>query len=444
MFQEGINPGDGGFFNSVTVQVRQSGTWVDAPGLSVTPVYVGDNDVAYDTFVFDFDPIIGDAIRVYGEPGGASYFISVAELEVYAATAPLLCGNGALDADEECDDANLINGDGCTATCLVEFCGDGTINNAAVGEECDDGNAADGDGCSAACTIEIAPGCGDGTLDAGEECDDGNLLDGDGCSLSCVVEFCGDGVVNNAGTEECEPPDTSTCTSLCTTRAPLCGDGVLTPPEQCEDGNTVDGDGCSATCTIEIPTGCGNGVIEAGEQCDDGNLADGDGCAFDCSYEGGADLTQSGTIVARVTAPIGGGNKDLEVIRDGDKPPVGHWSYSRQYDTYSGGLIAAEDWIGYEYPTEFVFGQVVFQEGIDPGDGGFFEIFTVQVRQNGIWLEAPNVTITPSYAGGDGVAYNTYVLDFDPVLGDGIRIHGPPGGTASFISVAELEVFAAP
>jgi CSLREA domain-containing protein len=32
--------------------------------------------------------------------------------------------------------------------------------------------------------------CGGGTLHAGEECDDGNTADGDGCSATCVVETC--------------------------------------------------------------------------------------------------------------------------------------------------------------------------------------------------------------------------------------------------------------
>lgn len=30
--------------------------------------------------------------------------------------------------------------------------------------------------------------CGDGTLDADEVCDDGNTMDGDGCSSTCAVE----------------------------------------------------------------------------------------------------------------------------------------------------------------------------------------------------------------------------------------------------------------
>jgi len=33
------------------------------------------------------------------------------------------------------------------------------------------------------------PACGNGIVDTGEECDDGNLLDGDGCSSSCLESF---------------------------------------------------------------------------------------------------------------------------------------------------------------------------------------------------------------------------------------------------------------
>jgi len=31
----------------------------------------------------------------------------------------------------------------------------------------------------------------------------------------------------------------------------VCGNGVVTPDEQCDDDNTNNGDGCSSTCTIE-------------------------------------------------------------------------------------------------------------------------------------------------------------------------------------------------
>jgi cysteine-rich repeat protein len=39
-------------------------------------------------------------------------------------------------------------------------------------------------------TATVTPGeCGNGVLDLGEECDDGNLIDGDGCSGTCVSEL---------------------------------------------------------------------------------------------------------------------------------------------------------------------------------------------------------------------------------------------------------------
>ena len=34
---------------------------------------------------------------------------------------------------------------------------------------------------------------------------------------------------------------------------PSCGDGVLDPGEECDDGNNDDGDGCAADCTVEVP-----------------------------------------------------------------------------------------------------------------------------------------------------------------------------------------------
>jgi cysteine-rich repeat protein len=59
-----------------------------------------------------------------------------------------------------------------------------------------------------------------------------------------------------------------------------CGNSVLDPGEQCDDGNNVDGDtGCDSNCTF---TACGNGILTTGEECDDGNLLDGDGCSSTC------------------------------------------------------------------------------------------------------------------------------------------------------------------
>lgn len=67
------------------------------------------------------------------------------------------------------------------------------------------------------------------------------------------------------------------------TEDPLCGNGALDTGEQCDDGNLVDNDGCTACVIDETPPECGNELLEGAEECDDGNNIDGDGCEGDCT-----------------------------------------------------------------------------------------------------------------------------------------------------------------
>ena len=75
--------------------------------------------------------------------------------------------------------------------------------------------------CQGRCKLGVcqAPTCGDEKVEAGEDCDDA-AANASGACAKC--------------------------------KTPSCGDGVLYPGhEQCDDGNKVSGDGCSATCTAE-------------------------------------------------------------------------------------------------------------------------------------------------------------------------------------------------
>ncbi|MCU0697077.1 MAG: DUF2341 domain-containing protein [Myxococcaceae bacterium] len=76
-----------------------------------------------------------------------------------------ICGNGAREGAEACDDGNLLAGDGCSRACSPE-----------PGFAC----AANGGACSST--------CGDGIQTASEACDDGDTEDGDGCSAACALE----------------------------------------------------------------------------------------------------------------------------------------------------------------------------------------------------------------------------------------------------------------
>lgn len=103
----------------------------------------------------------------------------------------------------------------------------------------------------------IPPLCGNSALDGSEQCDDGNNISGDGCSASCKIEgnngqaVCGNGILEIE--EDCDlgdqNSDQSSCTSHC--KAAVCGDGMVQQGvEECDDGNTLSGDGCDAACKI--------------------------------------------------------------------------------------------------------------------------------------------------------------------------------------------------
>ena len=221
------------------------------------------------------------------------------------------CGNGQLDAGEDCDGANLngmtcvslgagfVSGDlACGADCsfdssrcvfqVVDPCGNGRLD---MGETCDDLNQIGGDGCDDFCQVEdnwecmnepseCRKKCGNGKVDIGEQCDDGNYIDDDGCDRICTVEP----GFSCAG-------DPSVCQEKC-------GDGRRDLGELCDDGNSTNGDGCSDSCMPEPGyscTGdpsrcertCGNSTVNSGENCDDGNLVNGDGCSSSCMVEPG-------------------------------------------------------------------------------------------------------------------------------------------------------------
>jgi cysteine-rich repeat protein len=82
--------------------------------------------------------------------------------------------------------------------------------------------------------------------------------------------------------EECDQGDANSDIGECLTMCIIstCGDGVVQPHEQCDDGNDDDTDDCLSICNF---SGCGDGYLWAGhEQCDDGNNAPNDGCNALC------------------------------------------------------------------------------------------------------------------------------------------------------------------
>ena len=119
--------------------------------------------------------------------------------------APVVCGNGATEFGETCDDGNTASNDGCSKTCQTE-----------AGYTCN----------GATCTLNAA--CGDGTLNSGEQCDDGNKVPGDCCNGACGLE-------SNC---KCSTPASGVGPQVCVSTI-VCGDGAVTGDEACDDGNAA-------------------------------------------------------------------------------------------------------------------------------------------------------------------------------------------------------------
>ncbi|MFH0851288.1 MAG: DUF4215 domain-containing protein [Candidatus Peregrinibacteria bacterium] len=280
-------------------------------------------------------------------------------------------------------DSDPTNNQRSDALCRPLVCGDAICS--ANYERCDDGNATAGDGCSNSCTIETGWACtcdntgrstctrlcGNGRTDLSEECDNGSICRGGSrtgqmcysssdCSTSngrCTNGVCSGKPSLFCATDrdcvelsECvyNTQKDLTCSNQCKRTRPVCGDAFCSAQyERCDDGNTVNGDGCTASCTVERnwsctcpSTGrstcarcgdgiclntlenytncpadcrpvCGDAICSANyERCDDGNAIVSDGCAS-CVVERGWTCTCNNTGKSICTKLCGNGKCDI-------------------------------------------------------------------------------------------------------------------------------------
>jgi len=236
---------------------------------------------------------------------GDCHSLTVMMIDLATGAAP--CGNGTLDQGEECDPNESVSSCVAPESCLTD-CTCGCANDF----DCNDGVPCTEDSCNTdtgACIHDDSQcgcpyDCGDPAethkvitaVDAGyilrtsvqlEECplcvcdldDSGFILSSDALAdLRYAVGL----------------PQTLACPAVEPAAGACCNVGECTAVTrlQCQstEGSSYQGDGTSCD-TIGVCSTCGNADIEPGEQCDDGNTVGGDGCDADCQVEGGTTTT---------------------------------------------------------------------------------------------------------------------------------------------------------
>jgi cysteine-rich repeat protein len=302
----------------------------------------------------------------------------------------VICGDAIIDSGETWDDGNSNSGDGWSNSCQIEtgyLCSRGSPTTADVWntdwgdglkvglESCDDGDTVGGDGWSAGWTVEPGWSCSGGSSSSADSCievwgdgkkfntvstycDDGDIVGGDGCSNSCTVEI---GYQWLGGTTS--TPDT--CSEIW-------GDGrrFNALSTYCDDGNIVDGDGCSTSWTIEMGWTWSGGTTSVADVCieicgdgkrfntntaywDDGNNINGDGwnnsCAVEIGYQWSGGTTATPDNCSEICGDGKRFNLDTSYCDDGDTTSGDGWSNSWAVEigwTWSGGTNSVPDsWI---------------------------------------------------------------------------------------------------
>ena len=249
----------------------------------------------------------------------------------------LSCNDGYLDENGACVDLDecLTDNGGCDANALCEnvdgrrncvckpgFEGNGEV--CAVIDQCDDAPCANGGTCAdglESYTCICAPGfegsnCETNINDCTAElcANGGTCIDGlNGYTCDCPPGFEGarcetnlndcDDTLCAEGSRCVDGVDGYVCACLdgrygdeCAESQ--CGDGVAVLAEECDDGDTLSGNGCDEDCLVEwgfycdldaLPSRCfsvcGDGFKSTEEGCDDGNDENGDGCDTNCEVE---------------------------------------------------------------------------------------------------------------------------------------------------------------
>jgi len=162
---------------------------------------------------------------------------------------------------------------------------------------------------------------------------------------------------------------------------------------------------------------------------------------------GNVSLSELAVPIVGQPAPLGGGSRDIGLVKDGIVA-------GQNYDTYDGntpnpGTLPGEEtfeFFGYLFDRPVEIHSLTYYIGGIFGDGGWWTTLGVQTTKDGVtWQDASGVVCGPVYDTSDTSAgkswYEKFILSIIPDTVVGVRVAGTAGGSAHFVSIAELGAY---
>lgn len=221
-------------------------------------------------------------------PAG-TYYISVetfdmpGDYSLVVVVGNAACGNGITEgsASEQCDDGNTTAGDGCSDTCQIEIAGtvSGLDQDQTFSDSIDPASAADSYQVTLPSPGYIFAATGAPTLGVCPE------------PYDTVIHLLDAAFEEVAVADDTDEWLCSELTAADVFNRPLDAGTYWVRVTSYEGGQVI------PNYQIQIRTvgiGCGNSVPEMGEQCDDGNTANGDGCSSTCTIETTGSISGTG------------------------------------------------------------------------------------------------------------------------------------------------------